>query len=280
MGDTVGLELPEIINLADQMDEKINNKSITEIFLGERSKSLIKQGMCNLDRRGDEILNTRIKSIKSRGKWIFLEFENGLFLLLGEIIGKFHYHEYEKDLPTNYHVLFQFNDGTFLTFQSSLYAFLLVLTEQQLQDHKYAGNIGPSPVDEEFTYHYFDDFISKYNNRAIKGVLNLQGELSGLGNAYINDILYKAKIHPKSKISALNDDQKNELYNIITETMNTAIDKSGSVKEEDLFGKKGNYVRLADENVKKLKCERCGSQMEKINVLGSSSYICPRCQKL
>lgn len=276
----MGFELPEILKLSKQMELTIRGKIITEIILGNRSKSLIKQGMCNLDKRGDEILNTPIKSIKSHGKWIFLEFENGKFLMLGEIIGKFLYHQEDDEIPPNNHILFKFKDGTALTFQSSLYAFLEVAEKKQLENHKYAGKLGPSPLDKEFTYSYFDGVLSKYKNRGIKGVLNLQSEISGLGNAYINDILYHAKIHPKSKVSALNDDEKKRLYDIIIETMNNAIKEGGSFREYDLFGEKGNYIRLADQNIKNLKCEICGSEMEKINVLGSSSYICPKCQKL
>lgn len=276
----MGLELPEILNLSRQMEKTLKNKIIAEIILGERSKSLIKQGMCNLDKRGDEILNSPIKSVKSRGKWIFIGFEDEMFLVFGEIIGKFHYLEEEKDFLDSYHVLFKFTDGSALSFRSSLYAFLLAADKEEIHDHKYAGNIGLSPVDEEFTYSYFHDILSKYENKGIKGVLNLQGELSGLGNAYINDILYKARIHPKAKVSSLSDSKKKELYDVIIETVNTAINERGSIKEYDLFGETGNYVRLTDQPVKSLKCTRCGVKMVKMNVMGSSSYVCPQCQKI
>lgn len=276
----MGLELPEIINLTRQMEETLKNKALKEISLGERSKSLIKQEMCNLDKSGDEILNSPIKSIESRGKWIFIEFANGENLIFGEVIGKFHYYSDLSDLPSKYHVIFKFEDGTSLTFQSSLYAFILALNSEEIENHRYAGNIGPSPLNNDFTYHYFEEFLSNNENRAIKGVLNLQSEMSGLGNAYINDILYHAEIHPKAKVSSLNYDRRKKLFNIIVEIMNSAVELGGSVKEYNLFGKKGGYIRLADLSVKDLNCKRCGEKIEKINVSGSASYVCPECQKL
>lgn len=276
----MGLELPEILNLSRQMETTLNGKIITEIILGDRSKSLIKQGMCNLDKRNGEILNSPIKSVKTRGKWIFLGFENGKFLLLGEIIGKFLYHHEADQIPLKYHVLFEFEDRTALTFQSSLYAFLEVIDKEQLKNHKYAGNLGPSPVDNTFTYSYFADVLSKYKNRGIKGVLNLQSEISGLGNTYINDILYHAKIHPKAKVSTLNDAKKKKLYDTIIEIMDLAVKKKGSSNEYDLFGEPGAYARMTDQLTKNIKCERCGAKIVKMNVLGSSSYICPECQKI
>lgn len=275
----MGFELPEILNLSQQIETTLKGKIIKEIVLGERSKSLIKQEMCNLDKRKEEILNSPIKSIEARGKWIFLELENGLFLVLGEIIGKFIYHTKSEQIPSKYHVLFEFKDGTSLTFQSFLYAFLLVLNEKQLKEHKYAGNVGPSPVDKKFTYAYFDDILSRYKNRGIKGVLNLQSEISGLGNVYINDILYKAKIHPKTKVSSLKEGKKIVLYDTIVKIINKAIEKGGSSKEYDLFDKPGKYIRIMDMESKDMKCELCGSKILKLNVLGSSSYICPECQK-
>ncbi|MCE5215325.1 MAG: hypothetical protein LLF83_11500 [Methanobacterium sp.] len=276
----MGLELPEIYNLYQQMDKRLKNKIIRDIILGERSKGIIKLGMCNLDKRKDEILNSSIKHIQTRGKWIFLEFENGKLLLLGEIIGKFRYYETEDEIPTNYHVLFKFKDHTALTFQSSLYAFVVVADPEELKNHKYAGNIGPSPLDEEFTYSYFTNSLSKYKNRGIKGVLNIQSEIAGLGNAYINDILYQAKIHPKAKVSTLDEAKMKELYSVIIEIMNSAVEAGGSVNEYDLYGETGNYVRIGDKPKKDMKCARCGTNMVKMNVLGSSSYLCPECQRI
>jgi formamidopyrimidine-DNA glycosylase len=276
----MGLELPEIICLSGEMEETLKGKVITKITLGDRSKSLIKQGMCNLDRRSEEIFKTPLKSIEPCGKWIFVEFDNGKFLLLGEIIGRFSYHRASDPVPPKYHVLFQFQDGTFLTFQSLLYAFLEVADKWELEAHKYAGNQGVTPISDEFTYTYFSDVLSRYENRGIKGVLNLQSEISGLGNAYINDILYQAQIHPKTKISSLDDDKKMKLYQSITETINHAMEEGGSSSEYDLHSKKGNYLRLMDRKSEDMKCSRCGTKIIKMNVLGSSSYLCPECQKM
>jgi len=279
-GDFIGLELPEILCLSLQMEKTLKGKVITQIVLGDSSKSLIKQGMCNLNERSGEILNTPLKSIKNQGKWIFLEFKNGKFLLLGEIIGKFIYHLENDHVPSKFHILFKFQDGTFLTFHSSLYAFLLVADKKQLEEHKYAGNQGLTPISGEFTYDYFADILSRYKNRGIKGVLNLQSEISGLGNAYINDILYQAQIHPKTKVYALDEDKKKKIYQCIISTINQAVKNRGSSSEYDLFGKKGNYIRIIDRKTENMKCERCGVKIVKMNVLGSSSYLCPECQKL
>ncbi|MDY6964727.1 MAG: zinc finger domain-containing protein [Halobacteriota archaeon] len=108
----------------------------------------------------------------------------------------------------------------------------------------------------------------------------MQSEISGLGDAYINDILYEAKIHPKKKVSELKDDEKKDLYDATIKIIKSAIKGAGSSDEYDLFGKPGNYKRIMDKDSVGTKCKRCVAEIVKTNVLGSSAYTCPNCQKI
>lgn len=274
----MGFELPEILKISRQMQDKLIGKKIKDITLTDYSKSIIKQGMSNLDKRQNDILNTHIKKITPKGKWIFLEFENDNFLMFGEIIGKFLYLEKRQSLPQKYHVKFQFDDDSNMTFQSSLYAFLTVATMEEKRNHRYAGNIGPSPNEIGFSPKYFKRILLQNDKKPIKAVLNMQEQLSGLGNAYINDILFEAKIHPKTKSSELNSEEKDKLYDSIIKVIKFAIELGGSLDECDIFGKSGGYTRIVDKNTSE--CKRCKSKIQKENIWGSSSYYCPACQKI
>ena len=273
----MGLEIPEILTISEQMKENLLDKEITNIILTKHSESTIKQGMSNLDNRNKDILNSKIKRITSKGKWIFLEFKNGSILMFGEIIGKFLYIKKDLPLPPKYHVSFQFDDGSIVTLNLFLYAFIVVATLEEKKVHRYAGNIGISPNESEFTLDYFLHVLSNNENKSIKAALNLQEEMSGLGNAYINDILYMAKIHPKRKVSDLKEIERNNLYDSIIKTINSAIELGGSSDEYDLYGNLGKYVRLMGKNTNE--CKLCGNKILKENILGSSSYFCPVCQK-
>lgn len=274
----MGFELPEILKISKQMGDILIGKKINNIVLTEYSSSIIKQGMSNLDTRQKDILNSTIQKITPKGKWIFFEFENNNFLMFGEIIGKFLYFQNEKSLPQKFHVLFQFDDGTKMSFQSSLYAFLTVATEEEKNLHKYAGSIGHSPNEEEFTSDYFNSILLQNEKKPIKALLNIQEQISGLGNVYINDILFEAQIHPKRKVSNLTQLEKDNLYNSIIKITTTAIELGGSADEYDLYGNPGKYARIMDKNSPI--CRKCGDKIVKENVLGSSSYYCPKCQKI
>ena len=274
----MGFELPEVLKVSKQMENKLVGKKITNIVLTEYSKSIIKQGMSNLDTRQNDILNNSIKKIKPKGKWIFLEFQNNNILMFGEIIGKFSYIEKGESLPLKYHVIFQFDDGSSLTFQSSLYAFLTVATREEKEMHRYAGNVGPSPNESNFSLDYFLQVLSNNEKKPIKSALNIQDQISGLGNAYINDILFETGIHPKRKISDLSQIERNDIFDSIIKIITSAIQLGGSVDEFDLYGNPGEYSRIMDKNT--TLCKKCGEKVIKENILGSSSYFCPNCQRI
>lgn len=274
----MGFELPEICKVSKQMEDKIIGKKFTNIVLTERLNSIIKQGMSNLDKRKEDILNTNITKVIPKGKWIFLEFQNNNILMFGEIIGKFSYSEKGESLPPKYHVIFQFDDGSSLTFQSALYAFLTVATRDEKSQHRYAGNIGPSPNESNFSLDYFLQVLSNNEKKPIKSVLNIQDQISGLGNVYINDILFEAGIHPKRKVSDLSQIERNDIFDSIIKIITSAIQLGGSVDESDLYGNQGKYSRIMDKNTPL--CRKCSEKVIKENILGSSSYFCPKCQKL
>ena len=274
----MGFELPEVLKVSKQMENKLVGKKITNIVLTEYSKSIIKQGMSNLDTRQNDILNNSIKKIKPKGKWIFLEFQNNNILMFGEIIGKFSYIEKGESLPLKYHISFQFEDGSALTFQSSLYAFLTVATRDEKSQHRYAGNIGPSPNESNFSLGYFLQVLSNNEKKPIKSALNIQDQISGLGNAYINDILFESGIHPKRKVSDLSQVERDNIFDSIIKIITSAIQLGGSADEFDLYGNSGKYSRIMDKNTSL--CRKCGEKVIKENILGSSSYFCSKCQKL
>ncbi len=276
----MGLELPEVLNISKQLNSTVRGRTVSNVSLGSRCAGIIKLGMSNLDKRKDEIVNGTVNSIQAKGKWIFLEFSNDRVLLLGELIGKLLYHRSGSELPKNYHVLFEFDDNSSLSFQSSLYGFLEIVDQEQLRSHKYAGKIGISPDDKNFTWLYFTDVLIKNETKPLKALLGLQSDISGLGNVYINDILYEAKLHPKKKAAELTDYEKKQLYKTIIDIVNSAIELKGSTREIDLFGQPRKYIRIMDKESVNKKCKRCGTRIIKMNILGSSSYLCPDCQRI
>lgn len=275
-------ELPEILRLAEQMNGELKGKVIVSAHLSDESASLLKMGFIYPQPRELEAILAKktVDSVTGEGKWLYIKLKPEKYLLLGEISGKILYHRDKKTLPEKYHLKLNFADGSFLTVQVSFYGFIKVFKEEELETQRYPGKLGLSPVDaNEFTFQKFSHILDEYGNKIAKYVLLDQTKIAGIGNGYLQDILFKAKIHPKRKIVEISENERRFLYDSICGTLNEAVRLGGSRQEYDLYGNLGGYKRILDANMKGKPCPRCGTAIEKLNVLGSSSYTCPNCQK-
>jgi formamidopyrimidine-DNA glycosylase len=148
---------------------------------------------------------------------------------------------------------------------------------------KYVKGMRVTPNEPEFTFDYFDTLIDDLvveKKRSVKGLLTQDQIIPGLGNASAQDIMFRARLHPKQPINVLSSVQKRELYDAILTTVNKIIEQGGRYDEYDLFNERGGYIRLMDKNTVGHPCSDCGSSIEKMQYLGGACYFCPTCQKL
>jgi formamidopyrimidine-DNA glycosylase len=187
----------------------------------------------------------------------------------------------EHKPPEKCHFKMTFTDGGGVTIGFSWFGYIHLVSEESLTRHKMTASLGISPLDKEFTMENFDKLLGKREAR-VKDFLIDQKNIAGIGNVYIQDTLFKAKLHPQRKISALSQKEKNELYNAIRDVLDRAIQIGGLAYEEDFYGRKGGLT--IDEFLVGYKpgkpCPTCGTTIEKIKTGSTSSYICPKCQTL
>lgn len=149
-----------------------------------------------------------------------------------------------------------------------------------MKERKYPSKLGLSPIDDnEFTFQAFNDILEESSTKMIKAVLLNQWKIAGIGNSYLQGILFKAKIHPKRKVVDISENDRKDLFNAIKEILNEAIRLGEREDEYDLYNKPGGYKKILSKRMKGKPCPKCGTVIKKSNVLGSSSYVCPSCQK-
>jgi formamidopyrimidine-DNA glycosylase len=274
-------ELPEYINLAKQINSALTGKTIQSGNLGNSPHKFVWY-----NRSQEEFYSlTKGKTIGeayARGRWLFIPLEPGYTLLFGECGGKILFHPRESEPPKKYHLHLGFTDGTFLTATTRMWG-AMELYEQGLElQREYVKDMRPTPSDPEFTPSYFgnliDDMVPE-KKRSVKGLLTQEQIIPGLGNAIAQDILFKARLHPRHPIADLDEAQRTELYGAIIETVEEITVQGGRYDEFDLYGQKGGYVRLMDKNALQRPCQRCGGDIEKIQFLGGACYLCPDCQQ-
>ncbi|MFN2291683.1 MAG: endonuclease VIII, partial [Anaerolineae bacterium] len=149
------------------------------------------------------------------------------------------------------------------------------------RERQYVKGMRPTPIEPEFTFDYFCGLIDDPpdgKKRSAKALLTQDQVIPGLGNAIAQDILFRARLHPKHPLPDLDSEQRRSLYDEILATTDQVIEAGGRYDEYDLYGNPGGYTRLMDKNALGRPCPGCGGEVKKIQYLGGACYFCPDCQ--
>jgi formamidopyrimidine-DNA glycosylase len=114
----------------------------------------------------------------------------------------------------------------------------------------------------------------------MKALLATEQRIPGLGNGVLQDILFKAGIHPKCKKSDISDSRKEQLFLSVKVALKKMADNGGRDTEKDIFGKPGGCKTILSKNTYKDPCPSCGDSVVKEAYMGGSIYYCPSCQVL
>jgi formamidopyrimidine-DNA glycosylase len=274
----LAIELPEALTLARQMDGELRGKRIERVHLGEACATLIRQGFVNLHEV--DVSRMTVESVTSKGKWIFVHLQSGMVLLFAlETGGKILYHLGPELVPGRSHVKLDLADGSFLTEQVVGWGWAKAFPEGEEERQRYPGNLGVSPInDEEFTLEAFGAILDRSSQKKIKPVLLEQTQVAGIGNGYVQDILFRARLHPARKAKDIDEAERLGLYRSIIETLSEAVRLGGSQFEVDLYDHPGGYQRILSDRTKGQPCPVCGTPIGKITLQGAASYLCPACQ--
>lgn len=271
------MELPELTVLSRQMNKEIVGKRISEVEVAN-PKCL----NMPLEQFKKTVVGKIIKSVESRGKWLFIKLGSDSVLLFNPGMGADVIHFKSGDtLPEKFNIKFTLNDKTGFTIRAWWFCYLHLMHDDKMGEHKLTANLGTSPLDKNFTADYFKKLLRKKKGN-IKAFLLDQKNIAGIGNVYIQDILFNAKLHPKRTILSLTDKEIEALYKSMRSGLNESIELGGLAYEKDFYGNKGRYgmerFKIAYKPGKP--CPTCKTTIQKIKTGSTSSCICPNCQPL
>jgi formamidopyrimidine-DNA glycosylase len=227
------------------------------------------------------ITGKTVEGVSSKGKWLFVKLDRGYFLLINLGMGAelLHFKPNQK-LPEKAQFNLTFSDKTGFTAHFWWFGYIHLVSEKDLSKHKMTSQLGKSATDTTFTLDYLKELLT-HKKTGIKTLLLDQKNVAGIGNVYIQDILFKARLHPNRKTSTLTEKEKADLYHAIREVLNRSIKLRGLAYEMDFYGEKGKFT--ADEFLVGYRqgksCPQCKTPVEKIRTGSTASYICPKCQK-
>ena len=273
------LEIPEAANMAKQLTETISGKKIAKVTAGlSEHKFAFYHG-----EPADYDLLLREKTIETAlAQGGLIEIHAGdVILLFGDFVS-LKYHRKGEPLPKKHQMLVEFDDDTSLSVSIGMYGGLWCFREGEFDSQYYeVAREKLSPLTDEFDTAYFDQLIStpEVQKLSAKAFLATEQRIPGLGNGVLQDILYKAKIHPKRKIESLNVDERTTLFHSVKSTLKEMVELGGRDTEKDLFGEPGGYITKLGKNSLDKPCPVCGRKIIKQAYMGGI-YFCPGCQKI
>ncbi|MBN1618002.1 Fpg/Nei family DNA glycosylase [Candidatus Dojkabacteria bacterium] len=139
--------------------------------------------------------------------------------------------------------------------------------------------LGIDPLSSDFTLENFQKALLHKERSSIKPALMDQKVISGIGNAYADEALWEARIHPQTTVKKLIESNKiMVLWQAIVEVINDSIEviseKTGGVEVSE---QERDFMNVYRMNGKK--CPRCGTKIIKYKFSGRDTFICEQCQK-
>jgi formamidopyrimidine-DNA glycosylase len=212
---------------------------------------------------------------------ILVDLDPGYVLSLGCGGERIIYHADEKTLPKKHQLLFCFHDSTYLSVTVSGWGEVRLLERSEVPDHPHIKWDAVSPLSEAFSFDYFNSLceaLPEKSRASAKYFIISDPGVWGVGNGCLQDILYRAKIHPKRRMVTLSEEQRRSLYEAVVGTLAEMVELGGRDGERDLYNHPGGYHRILHSKVAGQACRECGTPIQKIQFLGGAVYFCPNCQ--
>ncbi len=229
-----------------------------------------------------QIKNQKINRIERRGKYLIFTLSNDTLLIHLRMTGKFALDTDPTPL-THERIQLTFKDGRILHYldQRKFGRWHLVSDPKEILQ-----NIGLEPLSAEFTLAAFKGVFAGKSTR-IKSFLLNQAHIAGLGNIYVDEALWEAKIHPERALNTLTAKEIKALHHAIPFVLSKGIANKGTSLGSHLANyfsvsrRRGdNQFQLNVFRKNGLPCPRCGTVIVKTVVTQRGTHWCPTCQKL
>ncbi|CUI54586.1 bifunctional DNA-formamidopyrimidine glycosylase/DNA-(apurinic or apyrimidinic site) lyase [Cognatishimia activa] len=245
------------------------------------------------DRMAERLTGARVNALRRRSKYILADLStdetllihlgmSGRMLISGDPLGQF---VHEHPAPEKHdHVVFHMENGARVTFNDPRrFGAMDLLDTATAAEHPLLASIGPEPLGNDFNENYL---VKKLEGRKtpIKSALLDQKIVAGLGNIYVCEALYRAKISPKRHVNKISSARISSLVPIIRDVLTDAISAGGSSLKDfrQADGELGYFQHSFDaygRDSEPCRSEDCNGEIVRITQSGRSSFYCPQCQR-
>ncbi|MEI4829570.1 DNA-formamidopyrimidine glycosylase [Bacillus sp. FJAT-53711] len=271
-------ELPEVENVRRTLEKLVKGKTIEEVIV--TYPKLVKEPD-DAELFKEMLRGETIEEVGRRGKFLLIYVTRYVIVSHLRMEGKYMLHEANDPVDKHTHVRFRFTDGTELRYKDVRKFGTMHLFEKGTELTIIPlADLGPEPFSDELTPGYLRERMQK-TARKVKVVLLDQRIVVGLGNIYVDEVLFRSRIHPEREASSLTNEEFETLYKEIVATLTEAVERGGSTIRTYMNsqGQIGSFQeRFYVYGKKGEPCVTCGTALEKTVVGGRGTHYCPVCQ--
>ena len=287
-------ELPEVEVVKRSLEKKILNLIIKKVeIIDFKLRYRINK------EKTAKLIGKKIRKIKRKSKYLIFDIEKNFFMIthLG-MTGKFFFiDKMEKKFKTSFYysldqkkdqkhnkVIFFFKNKQKLIYNDvRKFGFIKFFNASELEGNQHFKILGPEPLSKYWNTKYFKKYITG-RDRSIKNILMDQKFVCGLGNIYVNEILFFSRVNPVRKVSNLKDIEIQKIVKNTKKILRNSIKLGGSsIKDFSTDdGKKGifqQYFRVYGRKGEKCSNIDCNKKILRANISNRSTFFCKRCQK-
>jgi formamidopyrimidine-DNA glycosylase len=276
-------ELPEVETIARELRPLVVGRTIMDAFFDWPNQVKFPSPAEFVPAvRGREIL-----AVDRRAKWLVLPLgpardqgEPAVLAIQVKMTGQLDVVAPHAPRDKHVHVVFDLDNGKELRLRDTR-KFGRVAVYPLDKADEVLGELGPEPLDDEFTLADFRRLLRRRKGR-LKTLLMNQEFLAGIGNIYADEALWRSKLHPLRSGAGLRPSQERDLYRSLRDVLNEAIERRGSSVDDyrapEGRGDMQNHLNVYGRTGKP--CPRCGRPTRRIVIGARSTHFCSWCQRL
>lgn len=265
-------ELAEVETVRSVLKKQILNQRINDVKI--LYPNIIET---DINKFKSSLIGSMFIDIKRRGKYLIFELPDFYLVSHLRMEGKYFIKKSYEEINKHEHIIFSFDVFDLRYHDTRKFGRMALLEKNELED--YFANLGPDAngnVDAAYLY-------NKLNRKVpIKTLLLDQSVIAGLGNIYVDEVLYASKINPFELGSNLTLNDAEKILESSQKILNKAIEYKGTTIRSytSSLNVEGEYQNFLKVHTKAGKTCECGNTIVRDKVGGRSTYFCPTCQRL
>jgi formamidopyrimidine-DNA glycosylase len=264
-------ELPDLEVVKEFLQDHVVGQEIAEV---EVVRPIVVRNLAGGD-LVPRLTGQRIEQVHRRGKFLVLILDSGDYLIINPMLaGRLHYAPRRERRLRKTFVILHLADGMDLRYTDARTMGKVYLTEGLAEVPGFA-DLGPEALDPNLPPELFGERLRHYRGE-IKGILTRQSFVAGIGNAYADEICWRAGVYPFCKRPRLSDEEIGHLYEAMREVLNEAIVTLRERVGADIHVEIRDFLKVHGKGGQP--CPRCGTTISEIKAQQRLTNFCRRCQ--